>query len=63
MIFHELPLIGAWLVELEPHRDGRGMFARVWCREEFERQGLVELARGRIRLADLAALERISADR
>lgn len=31
--------------------------------KEFERQGLVELARGRIRLSDLAALKRISSDR
>lgn len=31
--------------------------------KEFERQGLVELGRGRIRLSDLAVLERISTDR
>jgi dTDP-4-dehydrorhamnose 3,5-epimerase len=40
MIFHELPLGGAYLVELEPHSDDRGSFARAWCREEFRAQGL-----------------------
>lgn len=40
MIFRELPLRGAYLVELEPHSDQRGQFARAWCREEFGRQGL-----------------------
>src|SRR3546814_21136508 len=49
MIFRELPLIGAWLIELEPHRDARGMLARVWCLEEFERQGLVtEFVQGNV---------------
>src|SRR5690606_22548802 len=41
MIFHELPLAGAFLIELEPHSDERGLFARAWCREEFGRRGLV----------------------
>lgn len=41
MIFHELPLAGAYLIELQPHTDARGQFARAWCREEFSRQGLV----------------------
>lgn len=40
MLFHETPLNGAWLVELQPHRDERGEFARVWCREEFARHGI-----------------------
>lgn len=40
MIFRELPLAGAYLIELEPHRDERGLFARAWCREEFGRLGL-----------------------
>lgn len=31
--------------------------------KEFERQGFVELGRGRIRISDLAALKRISSDR
>jgi len=35
MIFTETPISGAFRVELEPHRDDRGFFARAWCREEF----------------------------
>jgi dTDP-4-dehydrorhamnose 3,5-epimerase len=38
--FHELPLAGAWLIEPEPVRDDRGLFARVWCREEFAAHGI-----------------------
>lgn len=41
MIFTELDLPGAHLIELEPHRDDRGFFARTWCRREFESAGLV----------------------
>ena len=41
MIFRELALPGAYLIDLEPHRDDRGQFARAWCREEFGDQGLV----------------------
>jgi dTDP-4-dehydrorhamnose 3,5-epimerase len=33
-------LDGAWLIELEPHRDERGFFARAWCRREFAERGL-----------------------
>jgi dTDP-4-dehydrorhamnose 3,5-epimerase len=40
LIFHDLPLVGAYLVELTPHQDDRGSFARIWCREEFSKQGL-----------------------
>jgi len=40
MIFRELSLAGAYLVELQPHTDARGQFARAWCREEFGNQGL-----------------------
>lgn len=35
MIFTETPLAGAWLIDLEPHRDHRGFFARTWCAREF----------------------------
>ena len=34
-------LRGAFIVELERHEDARGYFARTFCREEFERAGLV----------------------
>jgi dTDP-4-dehydrorhamnose 3,5-epimerase len=38
--FVETPIAGAWLVELEPHEDERGTFARTWCRDEFIEHGL-----------------------
>lgn len=45
MIFSSTKLPGAYLVELEPHGDTRGFFARTWCRREFEEHGLeTELA-------------------
>lgn len=40
MRFVETPIAGAWVVELEPHEDERGTFARVWCRDEFAEHGL-----------------------
>ena len=47
MIFRETALQGARIVELEPHKDERGRFARIWCREEFARAGIaVEIAQG-----------------
>jgi len=38
--FSELELPGAWRVELEPHEDERGYFARTFCAEEFAAHGL-----------------------
>jgi dTDP-4-dehydrorhamnose 3,5-epimerase len=38
--FVELPLAGAALVELEPHLDERGFFARAYCEREFAAHGL-----------------------
>jgi len=40
MIFHPCSVAGAFVVELEERRDGRGSFARTWCRKEFEVAGL-----------------------
>jgi len=40
MMFRELPLSGAWVVELEKQGDGRGFFARAFCADEFARRGL-----------------------
>lgn len=41
MRFVELRLPGAFLVELEPHADERGFFARAFCEKEFAARGLV----------------------
>lgn len=40
MLFHDLPLAGACLVEPEPIPDHRGFNARTWCEEEFAEHGL-----------------------
>lgn len=40
MIFTETWLKDVFIVDLEPHPDERGFFARSWCRREFETHGL-----------------------
>jgi dTDP-4-dehydrorhamnose 3,5-epimerase len=40
MIFKETTLKGAFIIELEPHVDERGYFARSYCQREFEEHGL-----------------------
>jgi dTDP-4-dehydrorhamnose 3,5-epimerase len=40
VIFTETRLGGTWLLELEPHPDERGFFARTWCRRELAARGL-----------------------
>jgi dTDP-4-dehydrorhamnose 3,5-epimerase len=40
MIFHETKLPGVYEIHLEPKADERGFFARCWCQEEFESNGL-----------------------
>jgi dTDP-4-dehydrorhamnose 3,5-epimerase len=40
MLFHETPLAGAYVIELEKRSDDRGFFARAYCRDEFEKAGL-----------------------
>jgi dTDP-4-dehydrorhamnose 3,5-epimerase len=40
MIFRELQLNGAYIIELETIEDERGFFARVFCEREFETYGL-----------------------
>ncbi len=40
MRFIETPIAGAMIIELEPHFDERGFFARAWCRNEFQAHGL-----------------------
>lgn len=40
MRFTELDLAGAYLIDLEPHLDERGFFARTFDAREFEERGL-----------------------
>lgn len=40
MIFIETMLKGAYIIDIEPHEDERGFFARSWCADEFEKHGL-----------------------
>jgi dTDP-4-dehydrorhamnose 3,5-epimerase len=40
VIFTEMPLAGAFAIDVEPHQDERGFFARVWDGEEFTARGL-----------------------
>jgi dTDP-4-dehydrorhamnose 3,5-epimerase len=40
MIFEELSLEGAYIIEPEPETDERGFFARTFCRREFSSHGL-----------------------
>ncbi len=40
MIFTETKLAGAYVVDIEPRGDDRGMFARVFCKDEFAEHGL-----------------------
>jgi len=39
MKFIETPLSGAYVIELEPFRDERGLFARTFCQKEFAKIG------------------------
>lgn len=41
MIFRETALKDAWLIDIEPRGDDRGMFARTFCRDEFAAHGLL----------------------
>jgi len=38
--FEPCPLPGAYVIELEPHLDERGFFARTCCEDEFREHGL-----------------------
>ncbi len=40
MVFTETSLRGVFIIDLEPHEDERGFFARSWCRREFQTNGL-----------------------
>lgn len=43
MIFREIKLKGAFLIEPSRREDERGFFARAWCQKEFEKHGLVSV--------------------
>jgi dTDP-4-dehydrorhamnose 3,5-epimerase len=45
MRFRATPIDGAVIVEIEPHRDDRGFFARLSCPEEFAAAGLAFVPR------------------
>lgn len=40
MKFRETELPGAYIIDIEPFEDDRGLFARAWCQKEFEAHGL-----------------------
>jgi dTDP-4-dehydrorhamnose 3,5-epimerase len=40
MIYHSCKLAGVFEIRLDIKSDGRGFFARTWCRNEFEEHGL-----------------------
>ncbi len=40
MKFHATSLPGVFTIGIDPIQDERGFFARAWCRNEFEAQGL-----------------------
>jgi dTDP-4-dehydrorhamnose 3,5-epimerase len=40
MRFEPTELPGAWVIELEPHADERGFFARTFCEREFAQHAL-----------------------
>jgi dTDP-4-dehydrorhamnose 3,5-epimerase len=42
MNFIPTKLKGAWIIEPQPHKDNRGLFARTFCAEEFWARGLAD---------------------
>jgi dTDP-4-dehydrorhamnose 3,5-epimerase len=42
MLFRETTLASAFIVDIEPHKDDRGFFARTFCSREFAEHGLCE---------------------
>jgi len=40
MKFLQTNIPGVFLIDIEPITDERGMFARLWCKEEFKQAGL-----------------------
>lgn len=42
MRFIPTKLEGVWVIEPQPHKDSRGLFARTYCAREFGEQGLAD---------------------
>ncbi len=40
MIITELPLPGAYQIDLEMHKDNRGFFSRLFCQPELSANGI-----------------------
>jgi len=40
MLFSQCTIAGAWVIELAPHNDERGRFARAWCSVEFAQHSI-----------------------
>jgi dTDP-4-dehydrorhamnose 3,5-epimerase len=40
MIFNSTPISGAYLVDIEEHKDDRGFFGRAFCANEFRDRGI-----------------------
>ena len=40
MRFTETNIVGAWVIDANPHEDDRGRFMRAWCRREFAEHGI-----------------------
>ncbi|MDD3275650.1 MAG: dTDP-4-dehydrorhamnose 3,5-epimerase [Kiritimatiellales bacterium] len=40
MKFEQTGIPGVWLIDIDPHEDERGFFARAWCAEEAAAHGL-----------------------
>lgn len=59
MIFAETPIPGVFVVDLEPHTDERGFFARAFCAHEFTEHGLVpEVAQANLAFSHAAGTTR-----
>ena len=41
MIFNKCKIQGAYIIDLQRRQDERGFFARFWCENEFEAEGLL----------------------
>jgi dTDP-4-dehydrorhamnose 3,5-epimerase len=42
VIFSPTAIDGAYLIDIEPHADRRGFFARCWCEREFRAHGAMD---------------------